>query len=64
MLPCTHFGFRAGYGCSKALLGVYDDILRAIDVGKLTTFILLDYLKAFHSLLMKTSEYALKLKLK
>lgn len=57
----TQSGFRPGYSCATAVLGVVDDILSAADDNKLTALILLDYSKAFdrinHGLLLALLHY-------
>lgn len=50
ILPPHQSGFRAGYSCATALLGVIDDIIMDIDSGKTTALILLDYSKAFDTI--------------
>jgi len=50
ILPQFQSGFRAGYGCSSALLRISDDIFSAIDCGKLTALVLLDYSRAFDTI--------------
>ena len=47
ILPDTQSGFTRNHGCVTALLGVTDDILRAVDNNQLTAVVLLDYFKAF-----------------
>lgn len=57
LLPDIQSGFRAGYSCTSALLGVTSDILEATDRGEITVLVLLDYSKAFdtvnHKLLLE-----------
>ncbi|VEN44264.1 unnamed protein product [Callosobruchus maculatus] len=50
VLPETQSGFRPGYSCTTALLTVTDDIITAIDRGKSSLLLLLDYSKAFDTL--------------
>lgn len=50
ILPVRQSGFRKGYSCCTALLGVVDDIVGSTDEGKMTLMCLLDYTKAFDTL--------------
>lgn len=50
ILPECQSGFRPGYSCSTALINIIDDIIGAIDQGRLTVLILLDFSKAFDTL--------------
>lgn len=56
ILPNIQSGFRKGYSCCTALLGITDDIFQAVDGGKCTALVLLDFSKAFdtinHSILL------------
>lgn len=42
-------GFRPGFSCATALLGITDDIFRSIDRGYATALTLLVYSKASHN---------------
>lgn len=50
IIPEEQSGFRRGHSCATSLLKVTDDILTATDRGHITTLILLDYSKAFDTL--------------
>lgn len=56
ILPFRQSGFRRGYSFVTALLDVFDDILRNIDVSNVSALLLLDFSKAFdrinHELLL------------
>ena len=61
ILPPCQSGFRPGYSCTTALLGVTDDIINATDEGKTSALVLIDYSKAFdrlnHELLISILNY-------
>ena len=47
LLPIFQSGFKAGNSTETALLRVYNDIVRASDIGQLTLLVLLDFSSAF-----------------
>lgn len=61
IIPPTQSGFRKGYSCGTALLGVIDDIITDLDNDKFSLLILLDFSKAFdtlnHELLLSILQY-------
>lgn len=54
ILPSTQSGFRANHSTTTALLHVSDELFRACDSHKTTFLILLDYSKAFDTLIHTT----------
>lgn len=60
MLPSRQSAYRANCSTETALLAVHNDIIRAIDSGKVSALVLLDLSSAFdtvdHSVLLKTLE--------
>ena len=50
IIPENQSGFSRGRSCNTALQNITDDIIGAIDQGKLTVLILLDYSRAFDTL--------------
>lgn len=53
ILPPTQSGFRANHSTTTALLQVTDDVIQASDQGQCTCVVLLDYSKAFDTLIHK-----------
>ena len=50
ILPDTQCGFRQNFSTSTALLTVLDSIISAIDSGKVSVLVLLDFSKAFDTI--------------
>lgn len=50
IIPSLQSGFRTGHSTATALTTIIDDIFRALDQGRLTCLVLLDYSKAFDSI--------------
>nr|CAI5854689.1 unnamed protein product [Callosobruchus analis] len=50
ILPSTQSGFRSGHSTTSTLADVCDDYLAAMDVGSVTTAIMIDLSKAFDSI--------------
>ena len=61
ILPVRQSGFREGHSCCTALLDIVDDALAALDSGKNSILILLDFSRAFdildHGLLLEILSY-------
>lgn len=61
ILSPTQSGFRQGYSCTIALLGITPEIFKSIDRNYLTVLILLDFSKAFdflnHQILLSVLHY-------
>lgn len=50
IIPNTQCGFRQGYSTATALANVTSDIIEAIDDGKISALVLLDFSKAFDTI--------------
>jgi hypothetical protein len=51
IIPICQSGFRKRHSTPTALINVFDDILRALDKGMMTLLILLDFSKAFDTII-------------
>ena len=47
--------FRKGYSTTTALLGVRDDIRKAMDKGEVTLMVMADFSKAFDTICFRTT---------
>lgn len=50
IIPEIQSGFQHGFSCNTALLKITDDIFSALDAGKATLLVLLDFSRAFDTL--------------